>query len=213
MEEKKLTEKESLELISAMIARTKERYMLGDGNIMLLWGYLTVAVSVTIWILLAVTHNPVWNWLWFLIWVIGGTVTPVMARRKQQKFGVRTYSDKLSSRIWSAVGYSAIASTFFCLGFMLFKGIDAWPMMFAFALVIVPFAEIVQGVVLDEKALMTGGALGLLAGIFTLCCIAGRVPLYVIWFMPVFIAAFTCMMIIPGHILNHKARRQNDERA
>ncbi len=52
MEEKKLTEKESLELISAMIARTKERYMLGDGNIMLLWGYLTVAVSVAIWILL-----------------------------------------------------------------------------------------------------------------------------------------------------------------
>ena len=213
MEEKKLTEKESLELISAMIARTKERYMLGDGNIMLLWGYLTVVVSVAIWILLAVTHNPVWNWLWFLIWIIGGIVTPVMARRKQQKFGVRTYSDKLSSRIWSAVGYSAIASTFFCLGFMLFKGIDAWPMMFAFALVIVPFAEIVQGVVLDEKALMTGGALGVLAGIFTLCCIAGRVPLYVIWFMPVFIAAFACMMIIPGHILNHKARRQNDERA
>ena len=51
--------------------------MLGDGNIMLLWGYLTVAVSVTIWILLAGTHNPVWNWLWFLIWVIGGAVTPV----------------------------------------------------------------------------------------------------------------------------------------
>lgn len=213
MEEKKLTEKESLELISAMIAPTKERYMLGDGNIMLLWGYLTVVVSVAIWILLAVTHNPVWNWLWFLIWIIGGIVTPVMARRKQQKFGVRTYSDKLSSRIWSAVGYSAIASTFFCLGFMLFKGIDAWPMMFAFALVIVPFAEIVQGVVLDEKALMTGGALGVLAGIFTLCCIAGRVPLGADWFMPVFIAAFACMMIIPGHILNHKASRQNNERA
>lgn len=66
---------------------------------------------------------------------------------------------------------------------------------------------------LDEKALMTGGALGVLAGIFTLCCIAGRVPLGADWFMPVFIAAFACMMIIPGHILNHKASRQNNERA
>ena len=43
MEERKLTEKESLEVITTMIARTRERYI-GDGNIMLMWGYLTVAV-------------------------------------------------------------------------------------------------------------------------------------------------------------------------
>lgn len=41
MEDKKISERESLELITAMIRRTKERYI-GDGNIMLMWGYLTV---------------------------------------------------------------------------------------------------------------------------------------------------------------------------
>ena len=45
MEDKKMTEKESLELITAMIQRTKERYV-GDGNIMLMWGYLSVVVAV-----------------------------------------------------------------------------------------------------------------------------------------------------------------------
>ena len=54
MEEKKMTEKESLELITTMIQRTRERYV-GDGNIMLMWGYLTVAVTALVWILLATT--------------------------------------------------------------------------------------------------------------------------------------------------------------
>ena len=46
MEDRKLTEKESLEVITSMIALTKQRYI-GDGRILLLFGYLTVAVSGT----------------------------------------------------------------------------------------------------------------------------------------------------------------------
>ena len=190
-----------------MIARTRQ-YYIGDGNILLMWGYLIVAVTALIWVLLATTHNQVWNWLWFLIWIIGGTATPVMARKQRAERGVKNYSDTLSSRIWSTVGFSAIASTFMCLGFLLVKGIDAWSMMFAFALIIVPFGEIAQGIVINEKPLIAGGAVGLLAGIFTVCCIAGKVALCATWFMPVFIVAFVAMMIVPGHMLNRKARRE-----
>lgn len=207
MEERKLTEKESLEVITAMIDRTKQRYI-ADGSIMLLWGYLTVAVAALIWALLNYTHNGVWNWLWFLIWIIGGIATPIMDRKQQSKKGVLTYIDTLTSRIWSVVGFSAIASTFMCLGFLLVKGIDAWPMMLAFALIIVPFAEIAQGIVFRESALVAGGAVGLLTGIFTACCLAGHVVLGTDWYMPLFIIAFVAMMIVPGHILNHKARRE-----
>ena len=57
MEEKKMTERESLELITAMINRTRERYI-GDGNILLMWGYLTVIVTALVWIMLFATHNP-----------------------------------------------------------------------------------------------------------------------------------------------------------
>ncbi len=53
MDEKRINEKESIEIITSMIARTKERYMLGDGNIMLMWGYVTLCVSLLIWVLLA----------------------------------------------------------------------------------------------------------------------------------------------------------------
>ena len=207
MEERKLTEKESLEIITSMIARTRERYI-GDGRIMLMWGYLTVVITAIIWTLIGVTHNPVWNWLWFLLWIIGGTLTPIMDKKMQQEKGFKNYSDTVTSRIWSTVGFSAIVATAICLAFLLVGGIDAWSMMFAIALVIVPFAEIASGIVVKEKSMIIGGAIGLSAGLFTMACIAGHVALYASWFMPLFILVWVVMMIIPGHIINYKAKKQ-----
>ena len=95
-----------------------------------------------------------------------------------------------------------------CLGFLLVGGIDVWSMMLAIALIIVPFAEIASGIIVKEKSLIIGGSIGLSAGLFTMACIAGHVALYASWFMPFFIIAFIAMMIVPGHILNNKARKQ-----
>ena len=154
------------------------------------------------------THNPAYNWLWFLIWVIGGTLTPIMDRKQHCERGVKNYSDRVTSQIWTAVGFAALAMTAICLGFMLIGGVDTWPTWFAFALIIVPFAEIFQGIIFKERSLVFGGGTGLTIGIFTLCCLVGGVKLYAIWFMPMFMVAFICMMVIPGHILNHKTRLQ-----
>ena len=60
MEEKRLTEQESINIIATMISRTKERYI-GDGNIMLLWGWLTILVTCLVWLMLALTRNPAGN--------------------------------------------------------------------------------------------------------------------------------------------------------
>ena len=138
MEERKITQQESISIITEMISRTKDRYI-GDGNIMLMWGYLTVTVTALVWVLLAATNHPAWNWLWFLIWIIGGTATPIMARKQQTERGVKSYSDRVTSQIWSVVGAMAIVATAMCLGFLLIGGKDSWSMMFAYALVIVPF--------------------------------------------------------------------------
>lgn len=207
MEEKTITERESIALITDMISRTKQRYI-GNGNIMLMWGYLTVAVTILIWVLLEATHHPAWNWLWFLIWIVGGTATPIMARKQQVERGVKNYSDRITSQIWSIVGAMAIVATAMCLGFLFIGGKDSWSMMFAYALIIVPFGEIVQGVILKENALKAGGIIGMVIGIFTVCCIAGGVKLYANWYLPMFMTAFIAMFIIPGHILNHKASQE-----
>lgn len=209
MEERKITEAESIEIIASMISRTKDRLVKGCGDILLMWGYLIVAVAALIWALLVATHNPAVNWLWFLIWLIGGIATPIMAKRKRKDAGVMSYTDRLTSNMWSVVGWAAIASVFLCLGFLLIGGKDSWSMMLAFALIIVPITEIMQGLVIKEKSLIAGGGIGLLIGLFTICCISAHVELMATWFMPLFIIAFAAMMILPGHMLNSKAKRQS----
>jgi len=209
MEERKITEAESIEIIISMISRTKARLVKGSGNILLMWGYLIVAVTALIWVLLVTTKNPAVNWLWFLIWVIGGIATPIMVKRKRMASGTKSYTDKLTSQIWSVVGLTGIASTLSCLGFLLIGGKDSWSMMFVFALIIVPMAEIMQGLVIKESPLIAGGGIGLLIGLLTTCCISSHITLMATWFMPLFIIAFAAMMIVPGHILNSKANRES----
>lgn len=209
MEERKITEAESVEIITSMISRTKDRLVKGSGNILLMWGYVIVTVAALIWVLLVTSKNPAVNWLWFLIWIIGGIATPVMAKRKRMETGAISYTDRLTSNMWSVVGFTAIASTFLCLGFLFVGGKDSWSMMFAFALIIVPMAEIMQGLVIKEKSLVAGGSIGLVIGLFTMCCISAHIVLVATWFMPLFIIAFAAMMIVPGHILNSKAKRES----
>lgn len=207
MEDKRINERESIEIITSMIARTRERYNLGDGNIMLMWGYITLGISILVWILLAITNNQAVNWLWFLIWIIGGTASSIIEKKKAVEKGVKTYTDRIISRLWSIVGFSAIAFTFACLALLLIGGVHAWTAMFIFALIIVPIAEIANGVVVNESSLIWGGTIGLTAGIALTCCIVGKVTLAASWVMPLFITAFICMTIIPGHLINNKAKK------
>ncbi len=206
MEDKKLTEKESLEVITSMIARTKARY-LGSGNILLMWGYLAVFTSISVWILLAATQQNVWNWLWFAIPVIGMPLTSIMARREKRTDGAVTYSDKITSHLWSIFGVSEIVLTLICLGFSLIGGIKCWTAMIVYTIIAAPFAEIAQGLIVKEKSLTWGGIVGLAIGMVLVCCVTGKIPLLANWFMPLFILFWVVMMIVPGHIINHKAKK------
>lgn len=207
MVEKRMTEKESLEIITKMIERTKVRYSLGDGNILLMWGYLTVAVSLLVWGLLWLTRNNACNWCWFLIPLVGGIATSLMAKKKHEAGAAISYSDRIISRLWTAVGLSFLLLTIFCLFFTYALSVDCWVAMLVYCLIVTPAAEMVNGIVLKEASMQWGGAIALVIGLFTLCCVTGGIVLYASWFMPLFIIAFIVMMIIPGHIINRKASR------
>lgn len=207
MEERKLTEKESLEVITSMIARTKAKY-LGSGNILLMWGYLIAVISIIVWLLLAVTHNNAWNWLWFAIPIVGCPATAVMARKEQRVNGVTTCFDKITSRMWTIFGVSEIALTVVCLAFAFLGEINCWSAMLVYSLLLAPGTEIAQGLIFKEKSLIGGGIAGLSVGIITICCVAGGIPLTANWYMPLFIFAWICMMIIPGHIINNRAKER-----
>lgn len=78
MEDKKLNEKESLALITQMINSSKKNMEIGQGNIMLIYGYFTTALSIVLFALISLTHDFIWSWGWMLMFVIW----PIMSYRQ-----------------------------------------------------------------------------------------------------------------------------------
>ena len=72
MEEKKLSEQESLELISQMIRSTRKNMEVGSGNQFLYWGYFTAALSVLLFLLVYYTGDARWSIGWFSMFLFWG---------------------------------------------------------------------------------------------------------------------------------------------
>lgn len=62
MEDRKLNEKESLELITQMIRNTRWNLDAGSGNMFLLWGYVCVLLTLVVWAGVGLTQNFAWMW-------------------------------------------------------------------------------------------------------------------------------------------------------
>lgn len=204
MEERKLTEKESLALITEMIRNTKNRMQVGDGNILLIWGYVTVAVAIIVYAVLMLTAEPLWNWLWFLILAIGYPLLLKEKRRQKSVPAAKTYVDKVSAGIWNTVGALAFIGVLLCFVFM-FWGYNCWIIMMIYAFIIVGYGCVCQGIVIQERSLVAGGMFSIIDGSVVTCCAICQIPLTVNWVLPLYIIAFVLMTIIPGHIINRKA--------
>lgn len=71
MEEKKISEQESLELINQMIEQTRRDSTVGSGNTFLIWGYVCMVVSLAVFVA-AYTGPGAWGWLYLgipVFWV------------------------------------------------------------------------------------------------------------------------------------------------
>ena len=205
MEDKKLNSQESLELITSMINKTKRKIHIGQGNLLLWWGYVSAIVGLLVGVSLYITGgNPACNWLWFLICIVGGIGMMVIIRKDIGRIEKepKTYVDRLTSNLWLTNGSAFAFGTLLSIGFNFF-GKNTWIVMFILA-----FIANMQGCIIQEKSMKIGGGFTLFAGIFVLCCVIADVPLAVEWVIPLFVLCFVVTMIIPGHILNAKAKKQ-----
>ena len=210
MEDKKLNNQESLELITKMINKTKRHLHIGQGNLLLWWGYTSAIVGLLVGVTLLLTNgNPACNWLWFLIWIVGGIGMMVIIRKDKGRIEKEpsTYVDRLTSNLWGTIGWTFALGTLMSIGFQFF-GMDTWIIMFVFAFLLSGFGSCMQGFIFREKSMVWGGSFSLVAGIFVLCCVLGGMRLTVQWVIPLFILSFVATMIIPGHVLNAKAKKQ-----
>ena len=77
MEEKKISEQESLELITRMINQTKKDLSVGNGDSFLMWGYLSAAISLAVIVMLLATNDPRFAWLYMAIPIAGFTASEI----------------------------------------------------------------------------------------------------------------------------------------
>ena len=113
MEERKLNEKESLELIAQMIQNTRRNLDAGSGNMFLLWGYLGVVVTLLVLAAVYFTKSPAALWLFFILPIIGWPLTFVLGKKWERMKGAKEYSDKMLSQVWQIMGIACMGTVLF----------------------------------------------------------------------------------------------------
>lgn len=67
MENKRISEKESLEIITDMLQQSKQNMEVGQGNQFLIYGYSALVLSIVVFCVVHLTGNAIWSALWFLM--------------------------------------------------------------------------------------------------------------------------------------------------
>lgn len=194
MEDRKLTEQESLQLISQMIRNAKEKVEKNAGVPFLIWGYTTVAIALAVWYMVTTTHNPAWHWLWFAIIAIGLPMYLLFySRAKEQQPSTKTYVDRVMTNTWVVIGGSALLVGI-CAMFVRI------PVLFIM-LLMMGIGTTLTGLLIRFKAIIVSGVLSVCASFICLFINPNDQIL-------VFALVFALMMVVPGHILNYSARKQ-----
>ena len=190
MEKTHLTEAQSLELITSMINDSRSRLARNSGTPFLIWGYTTIAVSLFNALALYSGWSYAWAWSWFAIPVIGWIGMLLFNKHEPS---ARNYIDRIVSTIFIAAVIFGCSISFLTV-------------------VIMGIGTVLTGCVIKHRTTTICGwaAMGasLLFPAIYYVAKSGGVGSFAdfwIWGELVFFAIiFLVMMVIPGHILNHK---------
>lgn len=197
MEDRTLNEKESLELITQMIQNTRRNLDAGSGNMFLLWGYMGALTTLSVLAGVYFTKNPAWMWGFWIIPLVGYLMMLFLLRKRKKP--VKSYIDKVLMQTWMIFGLV-------CMMFVLTAtGTGRYELILPLCGIMVSIGSLVTGCIIRYASFFLFSALGLLGSIYTLfnALTEGTTYLSLLWFVGIVILS----MIIPGHILNHKVRK------
>lgn len=202
MENNKLSEAQSLELITSMIQDSRSRLARNSGTPFLIWGYTTVAVSLFNALALYLGWSHTWAWSWFSIPVIGWLGMMLLFK---QEPSARNYIDRIVSMIWVVIGLSFA---------WLFVGTVVFGCSISFLTVVVMgIGTVLTGCVIKHRTTAICGWAAMCASLifpivyFIMAKSGSASAISEVWIwgeLIVFALIFLLMMVIPGHILNHK---------
>ena len=203
MEERKMNEAESLELITSMINDSRARMRRDFGTPFLIWGYTTVLVSIVQALIVACVDDFMpYLFLWGAIPLIGW---PLMLWLNKQENGAVNYIDRCVGAVWTGIGIASVFIPFYC-GF----GIS----VFSTVVVLMGVGTYVTAVVIKDRIVKRIGVIAIISPVsfalakfvyvrfLTLQDVAYG-GLYLIECI-IFAVIIFLLLVVPGHILNRK---------
>ena len=194
MEDRVLNEKESIELITRMITQTKRKFETSDGNILIQWGWLTIAVAAIVMIALIVTEEPAANALWAMMAL--GSFFNRKKHNDDKTRGHTTYTDAISANIWKLAGFAFLPAAAICVAVDLFMPDLAdyavnsiWLLFYITALVAIGIIAAVQGIIIKVGCLVFGGTFSAVAGICVVAAALCQIPVTPYWGYPLMMPA------------------------
>lgn len=202
MTEKRLNEKESLELITRMIRNTQQNIGEGNYNQFRVWGASILAVSLIYVVLDIMTTNIPVNFVWFFIPVLGYIWNKALTKNKK----VFTHMDKLLKLTWGVCRILCISTPIiiiliscFANEFLIFSVGSFFSIIPIVEIIIVSLGISASGVTLNSKYIIIAGIMGFALSFFTQLRIPHIIPItYALW-------SLTCL-ILPGLIFNYKTK-------
>lgn len=182
--EKQLTQKESLEIIHAMVQQSRQR--VGENGVFyLLWGYAVLIAALAHYILLQTGFENPWM-SWFLM-PLAGILSGIIGYRKGQNTTVRTHVDTAMAYLWGAFVVVLITV-------LTFSGQIGFTGSYPVVILMYGLGTFVSGGILRFKPLIIGGII---------CWICGIVAMFSAFELQLLImaGAIFCGYIVPGHLL------------
>ena len=201
MEERKFTEKESLELISQMISASRQRLQKGSGNPFLCYGYSSLAISVATFLITRFSGNYVWNLLWILMFV---PAIVLWIKDRGEKPETTSYIDRMLTNTWKVVLMLMVMSLVVIVCSGLGAGVVNMMLMLPLALIFVCTGTLITGLTIGEGSIV---GMTTIAFVMPVLLLSGMVSGD--GYLPVWNLAggfsFLFSLVIPGHIINHRS--------
>ena len=191
METNEMTPEQSLQVISDAIAKSRRDFEKNAGTPLILWGSVVVVFSFVVWILLKMTGNICWNFLWFGVPAAGWPLSAILLKGKCAKGG-NSFISRSLGEIWIAYGvFATVLSAVFAFLHPEYIGY--------FTAILLGFASTITGLVLKNRFITVGGFItGLGCTIALFLVQKNDVTLF-------FAAAALLNLIIPGVMMNRKS--------
>ena len=200
MEERKLNEKESLELIAQMIQNTRRNLDAGSGNMFLLWGYLGVVVTLLVLAAVYFTKSTAALLLFFILPIIGWLLTLKKKKKWERMKGAKEYSDKMLSQIWQIMGIA-------CMGTVLFAFLyHKMELILPLCAMLMSLSSLLTGIIIRYTLFSGLPSCGFAWGLVLLFQVTTEGASYST--LIIFAIIILLSMVIPGHVLNYRARKE-----